>query len=99
MEEHILSAPVVVSPASGFCLVLGPEFPEVAHRVPALIGLEGGISLRELIAFFCLFMFTCLCHCLSEYLLVALCVYLSACLLVCVRICRPMSACLSLRTR
>ena len=33
----------VLGLAPGVCLVLGPVFPEVVHRVPALIGL-GGIS-------------------------------------------------------
>ena len=33
---------LALGPASGVCLALGPEFPEVVHRVPALICLGGG---------------------------------------------------------
>ena len=36
----------VLGLASGVCLALGPEFPEVAHRGPSIVGLGGRIPIR-----------------------------------------------------
>ena len=51
----------VLGLASGVCLALGPEFPEIAHRGPSLNWSGGGISpLGELLTVVvCLFVCVC----------------------------------------
>ena len=48
----------VLGPASGVCLTLGPEFPEVAHRGPSLNWSGGAYPVREL---FMSFVLVCMC--------------------------------------
>ena len=72
----IVSAPASawLGLASGFCLALGPEFPEVAHRGPSLNWSGGVYPIRELLTSFvlcvcvrvnggvwCVYVWSCVC--------------------------------------
>ena len=54
LQRSIVSAPGVLGPASGVCLALGPEFPEVAHRTPSLNWSGGAYPIREVLTSFVL---------------------------------------------
>ena len=63
----------VLGPAPGVCLVLGPVFPEVAHRGPSLIWSGGAYPIRELLTplFFvlvCACVHVCVCVCARTYM-------------------------------
>ena len=85
----IVSAPASawLGLASGFCLALGPEFPEVAHRGPSLNWSGGVYPIRELLTSFvlcvcvrvnggvwCVYVWSCACVCTCGHVY-ALCMF------------------------